>query len=289
MQMASELEQIETITTSTFLDRLAGGVPRGRITEVWGDSGLGKSTLCLQIIAEAQRQGLKCLWADVEYAYETKYAESLGIANSELSLIRERGAEEILDGIGTAVEEERFDLVVLDSIGGLTPRAENEKGSGEKVIGGQASLVARFCRKIVPTLSITGTALIVINHSFVDIMSGAVKTSGGAKLAYHKSLSIRLKSAGLWIKQGDQIIGKKITAEISKDKCFGREKKTISADLLFGSGFSASGDLLDLAMAKGMITKEGGSYFFLGKKVAYGLPKMRKWLEANAEKVKNLL
>lgn len=291
MQYANSIDEVETISTGTFIDRLIPGIPRKKITEIFGDSGIGKSTLCFQIVAEAQAKGLKCLWGDTEWYFNSKYAKELGVNLDTLGIIRETSGEDVLSAIEEEISTGKYDLVVLDSIGGLTPRAELEKGQEGKVIGGQAGMVARFCRTIVPALYLENTALVVINHSFVDLMSGALKTSGGRKLEYHRSISIRLKSAGLWIRQGEATIGKKISAEVVRDKVWGNEKKTISADLLFGAGFSMTSNLLDEAMARGVITKDGSHFFFQGEKLCYGMPKMRELLkdEVFAEKVKNAI
>lgn len=258
--MASDVGDVEMLETHFFIDKVSGGIPKGRITEVWGDASIGKSTLCLQIVAEAQKQGLSCLWADVEWAYEGRYAAELGVDNAALQIVREESAEACLDALEEKIRE-GLDVVILDSIGGLTPRSELEKTSGEKTIGGQAGLVAKFCRKVVPLLAMKGTILIVINHSFVDIMSGALKTSGGAKLAYHKSLSIRLRATGNWIKQGENIIGKVVSAEVTKDKVSGNEKAKTEGHLIFKSGFDKQQDLLEEALRKGVITKKGNTHY----------------------------
>lgn len=291
MKYASELENVEFISTGLFTDKITNGVPRGKIMEVWGDASVGKSTLCLQIIASAQKQGLTCLWADVEYSYETSYAKELGTDNSTLGIIRERDAETILDSIESAIADDKLDLVIIDSIGGLTPRAEIEKGADGKVIGGQAGLVARFCRKVVPLLAIRNIALIVINHSFVDIMSSKVMTSGGRKLDYHKSLSIRLKAkSGVVIKQGEKTIGKVITAIVTKDKVRGQEKSEVDGQLLFGQGFSITADLLDEALRKGIIERRGNT-FFMGNEKLGMISKVRERLkdESFATKLQELL
>lgn len=193
MIFADSLENTETVPTGLFIDKVVPGFPKGRIIEIWGDESVGKSTFCMQLVANAQKEGLKCLWADVEYSYEANYAKALGVDNGKLGLIRNPEAEEVLDQLTEAIEGGKYDIFVLDSIGGLTARAEIEKSSGEKTIGAQAGLVARFCRKVVPSLSVNGGILIVINHSVIDIMSGRTHTSGGKKLSYHKSLSVRLK------------------------------------------------------------------------------------------------
>lgn len=290
---ADSVEAIDAISSGLFLDKLSGigGIPRGLITEIFGDEGIGKSSVCLQLVAAAQKQGLRCLWADVEWSYDPNYALLLGVDNSKLGLIRERFAETTLDAIEEAVESGKWDLVVLDSIGGILPRAEAEKGVEGKVIGGQAGLIAKFCRKVVPSLSLSNTALIVINHSFTDIMSQKLLTSGGKKLAYHKSLSIRLKSkyGGNVLKSGDRKVGKVVIGEVRKNKVGATEGLEVEAQLFFGQGFSASADLMGDAIEKGVITKKGNTYFFGSEKLGIGMGKVRQAIEADAvlsEKIK---
>lgn len=279
---ADSIEEIDVIPTGLFIDNLSGigGIPRGVITEIFGDEGIGKSSVCLQLVANAQQQGLRCLWADVEWSYGTGYATSLGVDNGQLGLIRERYAEATLDAIEDAVESGRWDLVVLDSIGGILPRAEAEKGAEGKTIGGQAGLIAKFCRKIVPLLRIHNVALVVINHSFIDIMSGKLLTSGGKKLAYHKSLSIRFKQKqGVSVKQGDRKVGKVVIGEVRKNKMAGTEGLELDGTLVFGTGFSASADLLGIAIDKGVVSKKGNTFYFGDEKLGIGLQKVRKLLD----------
>lgn len=289
---ADSIEDVQAIPTGLFLDKLTGigGIPRGVITEIFGDEGIGKSSLCLQAVANAQKQGLRCLFADVEWSYAAGYATSLGVDNSKLGLIRERLAEDMLDKLSEEIDAGNWDLVILDSIGGILPRAEAEKGAEGKTIGGQAGLIAKFCRKVVPGLSVTNTALVVINHSFIDIMSGKLLTSGGKKLAYHKSLSIRLKQKqGVSLKQGDRKVGKVVIGEVRKNKLAGTEGLELDGQLLFGQGFSASADLLADAIDKGIIFKKGNTFYFGEEKLGVGLGKVRSVIEADAllaEKIK---
>ena len=292
---ASEIKEVEVIPTGLFIDNLTGigGIPRGVITEIFGDEAIGKSTICFQLIANAQKRGLKCLFADVEWSYTPMYAESVGVDNSKLGLIRERFAENVLDSLEEEIESGNWDLIVLDSVGGILPRAEAEKGADGKTIGGQAGLIAKFCRKVVPALRINNVALVAINHSFIDIMSGALKTSGGKKLSYHKSLSIRLKKkAGMVLKQGDRKVGKVVTGIVVKNKLAATEGLEIDGQLIFGTGFSAAADILNIAIDKGVVTKKGVTYFFGEAKLAVGLSKTRKLLEDDkklAEAIKQLL
>jgi len=286
IQFASSVGDVDVIPTGLFVDKLTGvgGIPRGVITEIFGDESIGKSSFCLQMIASAQKQGLNCLFADVEWSYDVRYAESLGVDNSTLGLIRERFAEETLDAIEEAIESGKWDLIVLDSIGGILPRAEAEKGAGEKTIGGQAGLIARFCRKVVPLLRMKNVALVVINHSFVDIMSGKIMTSGGKKLSYHKSLSIRFKQKfGVTIKQGDRKVGKVVVGEVKKNKLAATEGLELEGQLIFGVGFSASADVLNDAIDKKIITKKGNTFYFGDEKLGIGLNKVRTLLQEDEE------
>lgn len=283
--MASSIEKITAIRTGTLIDYLSGvgGFPRGKLSEVWGDESVGKSTVCMQAIAQAQTDGYKCLLADVEYSYTTLYGESLGIDNKKLGLIRTRFAEDVLDDLESAIESGKWDLVVLDSIGGLLPRTEAEKGSGEKTIGGQAGIVARFSRKIVPLLNMHNVALVVINHSFVDIMTGRLLTSGGKKLSYHKSLSIRLKSTGKYMKQGETIISKFIVGSVKKNKVAPTEGREEQAELVFGRGFSTEAKLFQMAVDAKVIEKKGNSYFLGETRLGVGQTKARQALEGDQE------
>lgn len=293
---ADSIEDVDTIPSGLFLDKLSGigGLPRGCITEIFGDEGIGKSSLCLQLVARAQQDGLRCLWADVEWSYSPQYASLLGVDNSKLGLIRERFAEATLEAIEEAVDSGKWDLIILDSIGGILPRAEAEKGVEGKTIGGQAGLIAKFCRRVVPDLSIRNVALVVINHSFIDIMSAKLLTSGGRKLAYHKALSIRLKPkyGNTVLKSGDKKVGKVVVGQVMKNKHAPTEGMELEGQLIFGQGFSASADLLGDAIEKGVITKKGNTYYFGSEKLGIGLGKVRTLLEADAvltEKIKQAL
>lgn len=292
---ADSIEDVQVIPSGLFIDKLTGigGIPRGVITEIFGDEGIGKTSVCLQIVASAQKQGLRCLWVDVEWSYSAPYASSLGVDNSKVGLIRERFAENNLDAIEEAVDSGKWDLVILDSVGGILPRAEAEKGAEGRVIGGQAGLIAKFCRKVVPGLKINDVALIAINHQFTDIMSGKILTSGGKKLAYHKSLSIRLKQKqGVSVKQGDRKVGKVVIGEVRKNKMAATEGLELDGTLVFGTGFSVGADILMNAIDKEIITKKGNTYYFGSEKLGIGLSRVRKMIEDDkvlAEKVKMAL
>ena len=170
-------------------------------------------------------------------------------------------------------------LLVLDSIGGLLPRAEAEKNADGKVIGGQAKLIATFCRKIVPILAINNNALIVCNHQFVDLMSGKLKTSGGMKLEYAKSIWLMLRAANKRIMKGEQQVGLIIDAEIRKNKMVPTQKQKAELTMIFGEGFSAEADLLQELLDSGEVTKVGNTYWRGKVKLGIGLAKAREALK----------
>lgn len=291
IQKASDLSKTDFITTGLFTDKVSGGLPRGKIFELYGDSGLGKSTLALQMVASAQKQGYKCGWADFEWYFDPQYAEAMGIDINKLDIVREDTAEEGLDQLEEAISKGKYDLFVLDAVGALHSRQEAEKGVGDKVIGVQASLTSRFLRKIVPILFRTNTCLLAINHSFVDLMSGAIKTSGGKKMEYHRSISIRLKKKhGVVLKQGDRVVGYSIIAECKRNKVLNTEGMEAEGQLILGQGFNKQFDLLEAALEKGIITKTGNSYFFAENKIGT-ISKLREWIkvEENTDLIKNTL
>jgi len=288
---ADSLENVEVIPTGLFIDVLSGigGIPRGVITEIFGDEGIGKSSLCLQLVANAQKKGLRCLWIDVEYSYTPLYATSLGVDNSKVGLIRSDYAETALDEAESEIASGKWDVVILDSVGGILPRSEAEKSAEGKTIGGQATIMAKFCRKIVPLLSIHKVALVAINHSFIDIMSGKLLTSGGKKLAYHKSLSIRLKTkSGVSLKSGDHYVGKVVIGEVKKNKLAATERMEKEGQLIFGQGFSVGADLLQNCLERGVITKSGNTLMFGEKKLGVGLQRVRGAVESDPLLMKEL-
>jgi recombination protein RecA len=293
MQIASEVDNIEWLPTGLQgLDKiLGGGIPFKKITEISGQYSVGKSTLALMIIAEAQKQKKTTLLADIEYAYEPIYSSQMGVDGKKLLIIRNQLAEDSIDELEEFAAKNKNAVIVLDAIGALSTRDEAEKTSDGKTIGGQAKLVAKFCRKIVPLLDMNNIALIVLNHSFTDIMTGRLKTSGGAKLEYHKSLQLSLRKANKRIMQGERQIGDIIEVEIRKNKLASTLHQKCELELFYGQGFSKQADLLQEALDKGIITKQGNSYFFASEKLCTGLPKLRELFkdESFADKIKACL
>lgn len=258
---------------------LGGGIPSRKITEISGVFSMGKSTLGLQIIAQAQKMKKDCLWADSEFSFSENYATKLGVNCDLLDLIQSRYAEESLDAIEDWAETHKNFIIVLDSVGGLLPRQEAEKSAEGKTIGGQAKLIATFCRKIIPILAINNGALVVLNHQFTDLMSGKLKTSGGAKLEYAKSIWLMLRVGNRKLMQGDKQVGLEIIAEIRKNKLAATQKQSAVLSMIFGEGFSLEADLLQQLIDSGEVTKRGNTFFRGETKLGVGLTKAREALK----------
>lgn len=293
---ASSTAKITSISTGlSQLDKITGisGIPVGRITEISGKWSAGKTTLALQNVVEAQRVGKECYWLDTEFSWDNGYAEAVGVDTDLLFLIQSPTAEEGLDTLLEVAKEEKDTLMVIDSVGGLHPRDEAEKTSGERTIGAQAGLIARFCRKIVPHLALRNHALVVLNHEYLEIgaLRPTIKTSGGEKLSYHKSLWIRLNRTGMNVKVGEKIVGYKATAEIRKNKVAPTERQSCELEMSYGEGFLASANLFEEALAKGIITRVGNTHFFAGETKLGSISKTKEWLknDENAELVKEAL
>lgn len=279
----------EVISTGMpVLDRATGinGIPTRRITEIYGLKSVGKSTLALTLVAHAQKDGRKCLWLDQEFTFDFEgYAQKLGVNLDKLMFVQEQIAETALDDALDFAAKEKDCLIVIDSIGALHPRVEAEKNSDGKIIGGQAKLVSTFCRRIIPLLMMQNSALLVINHSFNDIMNhGVEKTSGGQKLDYHKALSIKLKQAfGKQVTRASDgaKVGVVIEAEIMKNKMAGTVGTKVDLMMVPGSGFSVEHDKLQDLLESGEVVKKGQTYWMGDVKMGIGAKKAREYLKAN--------
>jgi len=248
---ASEIDTTLKVIPTGFsgVDGLiGGGVPRGKILEVAGSWSVGKSTLAYQMIAAAQKQGHPCLLIDAERAYDNDYGEKMGIDISSLDIVRAQDAEGYLDAIFEWLEGDKekkikphkHGLIVIDAIGALLPREEKEKTSESRTIGLQARIIGSFCRKIVPILDDTDTALLILNHTFIPLGQMGIASSGGKKLEYARSVWLVLsRKYGAPAKK--DATGKKtlipMSIEVRKNKIVSNEGTKIDLDLVAGSGF----------------------------------------------------
>lgn len=290
IHLASEApyKDYEVIASGLKIDVATGigGIPTRRVTEIYGQKSVGKSTLCLQLVAAAQAEDRKCLWLDQEFTFDFgPYAVGLGVDMSRLLFVREQVAEDALDDALDFAAKEKDGLIIIDSIGALHPRNEAEKRSDQKTIGSQAKLVSTFVRRIIPLLLVQNHALVVINHSFNDVMHGTLKTSGGEKLAYHKSLSISLKQKfGVAVTRASDgaKVGVVIEAEVMKNKLAATIGTKAELMMIPGQGFSKEHDKLQAMIDSGEVVKKGNTYYFGEEKMGIGLKKAREWLKAKA-------
>lgn len=239
----NELDSFDVIKTPFPLlnEILGGGIPTKKIVEVSGQWSVGKSTLALQIIAEAQKEKRPTLFCDSEFSFSQTYATSLGVDCSKLDLEQKQFAEETLDALEEWATKHKNGLIVLDSVGSLLPREEAEKGAEGRSIGLQARLIGSFTRRIVPIIALQNHALILLNHGFTDIQTGRLKTSGGEKLSYAKSIWVTLKrSYGKQAKRSSD--GKKtvlfLEAETRKNKIAPTEGMKCELTMEPGKGFA---------------------------------------------------
>lgn len=277
---ASKINDIEVLPTGIFLDEITGGggLPRGRICEFWGAKDTGKSSAALQVIASAQKQGLKCLYIDVEFSLSTSYAEKLGVDISKMDVLRESTAEEFLDATEEALRSGKYQVFVLDSIGDLSSKAEQEKSSGERTIGMQASLMSKFSRMVAPLVALNKILFIGVNHERVDFMGmGKIYQMGGKKWSEKVKLSIRFREkTGVVLKNGEEQVGRKVIAKVDKNHVWGTKGKEMEVNLMNNDGFSQSADLFEVALSSGVITKTGNTHFFKDIKLGT-VGKAREW------------
>ena len=292
IQRASEIDDVQVLPTGIFLDEITGGggLPRGRICEFWGAKDTGKSSAALQVVAAAQNEGLKCLYVDVEFSLSTEYAQKLGVDIKEMDVLRESSAEEFLDSVEVALRSGKYQVVVLDSIGDLSSRAEQEKSSGERTIGMQASLMSKFSRMLAPLVSLNKILFIGVNHERIDFMGmGKVYQMGGKKWSEKVKLSIRFREkSGVVLKSGDTQVGRVIIAKVDKNHVWGTKGKEMEVQLMNNDGFSVAANLFEVALSKGVITKTGNTHYFLGEKLGT-IGKARDWVKDHEDELRQAL
>jgi len=275
-------ENIPVISTGCILiDRAigVGGIPRGRITEVYGPEGSGKTTLCLQIAAQAQKAGGIVAYVDAEHAINPKYCRELGVDIGAMWLNQPSSGEEGLDIVNELVKSAAVDLVIVDSVAALVPATElNGDITDTNVVGLHARMLQRGIHLMTGAINKTNTAVIFINQLRANIQAGPAAyggpkdvTTGGKALKYAAALRIEVKATET-IKSGDEIIGKKTMIKVVKNK-FAPPFKTAVVDMMFGQGFSSLASLFDYGLEQGMITKSGSFFSYQGERLAQGREK----------------
>ncbi len=259
-----------------------GGVPRGRVIEIYGPEASGKTTLAQHIVAEVQRKGGLAAFIDAEHALDPEYARRLGINVDDLLISQPDTGEQALEILETLVRSNAVDVVVVDSVAALTPKAEIEGEMGDQHMGLQARLMSQALRKLTAIVSKTKTIVIFINQTRMRIgifFGNPETTTGGTALKFYSSVRIEVRRIGQ-IKQGERIIGIRVRAKVVKNKVAAPFKST-EFDILYNEGISLSGDLLDTAVQYAVIEKKGNTYSFGEIKLGVGNYPARQALKAD--------
>jgi len=279
---ASAKVAVEVIPTGSIALDLAlgvGGIPRGRVTEIFGPEASGKSTLCQHIIAEAQKSGGKAAYIDVEHALDPSYASVCGVELDELLVSQPDTGEQALEITETLVRSGAIDVVVVDSVAALAPRAEIEGEMGEAHVGLQARLMSQALRKLSGAISKSRTAVVFVNQlrEKVGIFFGNPEvTPGGRALKFYSSVRIDLRRVDN-IKVGTKVIGTRIKAKVVKNKV-ASPFRSAEFDIMFGQGISKDGDLLDLGAEMGIIKKTGAFFSYNDTRLGQGRENAKEYL-----------
>ena len=282
-----ETFDVAVISTGVLSIDLAigcGGLPRGRIIEVYGPESGGKTTLALGVIAEAQRAGGKCAFIDAEHALDTTYASKLGVDTDSLFVSQPDNGEQALEITEALIRSGDVDVVVVDSVAALVPKAELEGDMGDAQMGLQARLMSQAMRKLTAVVSKSNTVLIFINQirEKIGVMFGNPETTtGGRALKFYASVRIDIRKIQQ-IKDGDRIVGARTRAKIVKNKV-GIPFREAEFDMVFGEGISSEGDLIDAGLTAGVLMKSGSWIQLDGKNIGQGREKTRTFLKENPE------
>ncbi len=286
------IQAIPSISTgSVSLDYALGigGVPRGRVIEIFGPESSGKTTLSLQIIAEAQKLGGMAAFVDAEHALDAQYAKKLGVDLDNLLVSQPDNGEQALEIVEVLVRSNSVDVVVVDSVAALVPRAEIEGEMGEAQMGLQARLMSQALRKLTGVVSKSKTCLIFINQlrEKIGVMFGNPETTtGGRALKFYSSVRIDIRRIGA-IKDGDQVVGGRTRVKVVKNKVAPPFREA-EFDVMYGEGISKEGDMLDLAVERKLVEKSGTWFAFNGDRLGQGRENVKQFLKDNPVIFKSL-
>ena len=281
------VQDIQTVSTGSLGLDVAlgvGGLPRGRVIEIYGPESSGKTTLTLQVIAEMQELGGTCAFIDAEHALDTGYAEKLGVNLHEMLISQPDTGEQALEIVDSLVRSGAVDLVVIDSVAALTPKAEIEGEMGDSLPGLQARLMSQALRKLTATIKKTNCTVIFINQirMKIGVMFGSPETTtGGNALKFYASVRLDIRRTGT-IKKGDVAIGNETKVKVVKNKV-SPPFKTAEFDILFGEGISREGEIIDMGANAKVLDKSGAWYAYNGEKIGQGRDNAREFLRENPD------
>ncbi len=282
-----EVEDVPAIPTGSLAVDIAtgiGGIPRGRVVEIYGPESSGKTTLALHMIAEAQKQGGLAAFVDAEHAMDATYAEKLGVQTKDLLVSQPDYGEQALEIVDALVRSGALDIIVVDSVAALVPRAEIEGEMGDQHVGLQARLMSHALRKLTGNLNRTNTALVFINQirMKIGVMFGNPETTtGGNALKFYSTMRMDIRRIGA-IKEGADVIGNRTRVKVVKNK-IAPPFKEAEFDIYYGEGISRESSLIDLGVAVDVIEKSGSWYSYNGERLGQGRENVRAFLKENPE------
>ena len=283
----SAIQQVESISTGSLGLDIAlgiGGLPRGRIVEVFGPESSGKTTLALHVVAEAQRNGGVCAFVDAEHALDPVYARKLGVKVDDLLISQPDTGEQALEITDTLVRSGAVDVLVVDSVAALTPKAELEGEMGDSMPGLQARLMSQAMRKLTGSISKSKAMVIFINQirMKIGVMYGSPETTtGGNALKFYSSVRLDIRRIGA-IKERDEVIGNQTRVKVVKNK-LAPPFRQVEFDIMYGEGISKTGELLDLGVKSGIVEKAGAWFSFDSQRLGQGRENSRQYLKDNPE------
>ena len=287
--------KVETISTGSIsLDRaLGGGVPKGRIIEIYGPESSGKTTLALHVIAEAQKKGGTAAFIDAEHALDPEYAKRIGVSTEELLISQPDNGEQALEIVETLTRSGGVDVIVVDSVAALTPKAEIEGMMGDSHMGLQARLMSQALRKLTSIISKTGTTVIFLNQlrMKIGVMFGNPETTtGGNALKFYSSIRMDIRGIdkiNATTDDGKEITGRRVRVKVIKNKVAPPFKQA-EFDIMFNKGISTAGDLLDTAVTQNLVTKSGAFYTYKTTKIGQGRENAKRFLIENEKIMKDI-
>ncbi len=284
---ARAVRDVDAISTGSLTLDMAlgiGGLPRGRVVEIYGPESSGKTTLTLQVIAEAQKKGGTAAFVDAEHALDPDYAEKLGVNVDELLVSQPDTGEQALEIADMLVRSGAVDVVIVDSVAALTPKAEIEGEMGDSHVGLQARLMSQALRKLTANIKRSNTLVVFINQirMKIGVMFGSPETTtGGNALKFYSSVRMDIRRIGA-IKKGDEVVGNETRVKVVKNK-MAPPFKQAEFEILYGEGISREGELIDLGVKNNLIEKAGAWYSYNGDRIGQGKDNVRQFLKENQE------